>query len=127
MKRLFVRSHLAPTPAHPYQAGRALLPTSLVLLSISSTQVGAALAKSLFPALGPLGTVGLRVGWAALLLLVLWRSHLRGSYGWAAYRLAMLFGIVLAAMNLSFYAALSQVPLGVAVTLEFVGPLMLAV
>ena len=127
MKKLFVRSPFAATPAHPHQASRTVLPTSLVLLSIGSTQVGAALAKSLFPALGPIGTVGLRVGWAALILLVIWRSHLRGSYGWAAYRLAVLFGIVLAAMNLSFYAALSQIPLGVAVSLEFVGPLTLAV
>jgi inner membrane transporter RhtA len=127
MKKLFVRSHLDTTPAHPHQASRALLPTSLVLLSIGSTQVGAALAKSLFPALGVIGTVGVRVGWAALILLLLWHSHLRRSYGWAAYRLAGIFGIVLAAMNLSFYAALSQVPLGVAVTLEFVGPLTLAV
>lgn len=109
------------------QLSRKLLPTAFVLLSISSTQVGAALAKSLFPILGPVGTVGLRVGWAALILLVLWHSSLRRSYGWAAYRWAALFGVVLAVMNLSFYLALSQVPLGIAVTVEFVGPLTLAV
>lgn len=85
------------------------------------------MAKGLFPALGPIGTVGLRVGWAALILLVIWRSHLRNSYGWSAYRQAALFGIVVAAMNLCFYLALSQAPLGVVVTVEFVGPLTLAV
>lgn len=121
------RSHPDPTPAHLHKGTKTLLPTGFVLLSIGSTQVGAALAKSLFPALGPIGTVGVRVGWAALILLVLWRSHLRRSYGWKAYRMAGMFGITLAAMNLSFYTALNQIPLGVTVTLEFVGPLLLAV
>lgn len=104
-----------------------LLSTGFVLLSICSTQVGAALAKGLFPALGPAGTAEIRVAWATLILLVLWRSRLHRWYGWVAYRQAALLGIALAAMNLSFYAALNQIPLGVAVTLEFVGPLTLAV
>jgi inner membrane transporter RhtA len=99
---------------------------SFVLLSISSVQVGAALAKSLFPAVGPFGTVSLRVASAAIILLVVWHSSLRKNYGWAAYRSAALLGLVLAAMNLSFYVSISQIPLGIAVTLEFVGPLTLA-
>ncbi len=127
MKKFFIRPHSDTSPTHLHHATGTLLPTGFVLLSICSVQVGAALAKGLFPVLGPIGTVGVRVGWAALILLVLWRSHLRRSYGWAAYRQAGLFGIALAAMNLSFYAALSQIPLGVAVTLEFVGPLTVAV
>jgi inner membrane transporter RhtA len=127
MKKLF--THIRPdiAPVHARQATRTILPVSFILLSISSTQVGAALAKSLFTELGPVGTVGLRVGWAALILLILWRSQLRHIYGWKAYRLAGLFGITLAAMNLSFYTALSELPLGVAATLEFLGPLTLAV
>lgn len=128
MKKLYNRSEPASiSPVQPRQATRKLLPTGFVLLSISSTQVGAALAKGLFPILGPVGTVGLRVAWAALILLVLWRSHLRHMYGWAAYRQAGLLGLTLAAMNLSFYVALSQAPLGVVVTLEFMGPLAVAV
>jgi inner membrane transporter RhtA len=93
---------------------------------MSSVQVGAALAKGLFPALGPGGTVFLRVGFGALVLLVVWGARLRG-YGWSSYRVALLFGGVLAAMNFSFYLALSRIPLGVAVTVEFVGPLAVAV
>jgi len=93
---------------------------------MSSVQVGAALAKSLFAALGPGGTVFLRVGFAALALLLVWRPRLR-AYGWSSYWVALLFGAVLAAMNFSFYLALSRIPLGVAVTVEFVGPLAVAV
>lgn len=103
-----------------------LLPVGFVLLSISSVQVGAVLAKTLFPAVGPFGTVSLRVTWAAIVLLLFWHSSLRKNYGWAAYRSAALLGIILAAMNLSFYVSISQIPLGIAVTLEFVGPLTLA-
>jgi len=63
-----------------------------------------------------------------MLLLLFWRSRLRGSYGgWAAYRWVLFFGVTLAAMNLTLYLALSQIPLGIAVTVEFVGPLTLAV
>ena len=58
---------------------------------------------------------------------MVWRSSLRGGYSWSAYRKAVLLGITLAAMNLSFYSALNQIPLGIAVSLEFVGPLTLAV
>ncbi len=104
-----------------------LLPVGFVILSSTSTQVGAALAKDLFSSLGPMGTVSLRVGWAAIFLLVVWRSSLRKGYGWSAYRKAALLGITLAAMNLSFYSALNLVPLGIAVSLEFIGPLTLAV
>ena len=104
----------------------SILPIGFVLLSISSVQVGAALAKTLFPAVGPLGTVSLRVGWAALVLLLFWHSSLRKNYGWAAYRSAGLLGLILAVMNLSFYISISQIPLGIAVTLEFIGPLTLA-
>ncbi len=101
-------------------------PIALELLSMSSVQVGAALAKSLFAALGPGGAAFLRVGFAALALLIVWRPRVR-RYGWSSYRVALLFGAVLAGMNFSFYLALDRIPLGVAVTVEFVGPLAVAV
>ena len=104
----------------------SILPIGLVLMSISSVQVGAALAKTLFPAIGPFGTVTLRVTWAAIVLLLVWHSSLRKNYGWAAYRSAGFLGLILAVMNLSFYVSISQIPLGIAVTLEFIGPLTLA-
>ncbi|MET0205989.1 MAG: EamA family transporter, partial [Thermoleophilaceae bacterium] len=97
-------------------------PTVLVLLAIASVQFGAALAKGLFDEIGAGGTVFLRVLFAALVLMALWRPSLRG-HGRRALRLVVLFGLVLACMNLAFYAALDRIPLGVAVTFEFVGPL----
>jgi inner membrane transporter RhtA len=101
-------------------------PTGLVLLSIFSVQLGAAIAKGLFDQLGPAGTVFLRVGFAALVLLLLWRPPL-GGHARGGYLVAVLFGLTLAAMNFSLYGALDRIPLGVAVTLEFVGPLGVAV
>jgi inner membrane transporter RhtA len=100
-------------------------PPVLVLLSMTSVQVGAALAKSLFASIGPAGAVLLRVGLGALIVLILWRPTLHG-YSWREYRWALLFGGVLAALNFSFYQALDRIPLAVAVTIEFVGPLSVA-
>ena len=75
-------------------------PTSLVLLSIFSVQLGAALAKGLFGELGPDGTVLLRVGFAALVLLLLWRPPIMG-YARSDYLVAVSFGLALAALNRS--------------------------
>ena len=108
----------------------AVPPVGLVVLGILSVQVGAAFAKSLFPVLGPYGTVFLRLVFAALILMIAWRPRVRGherSGGGRDYLLVLLFGLVFAAMNTSFYAALDRLPLGVAVTVEFVGPLGVAV
>jgi inner membrane transporter RhtA len=104
---------------------KATPPPVLVLLSMTTVQVGAAMAKSLFASIGPAGAVLLRVGLGALILLILWRPPLHG-YSWREYRWALLFGGVLAAMNFSFYQALDRIPLAVAVTIEFVGPLAIA-
>jgi len=101
-------------------------PTALVLLSIVSAQLGAAIAKSLFDALGPGGTVFLRITFAALVLLFLVRPKW-GGYDRTEYFVAGLFGIALAGMNFSIYLAIDRIPLGIAVTLEFVGPLGVAV
>ena len=105
---------------------RSVPPTVLVMLSIGSVQFGAAIAKNLFASLGPGGTVFLRIAFAALVLLVLVRPKL-GSHDRKAYLITGLFGLALALMNLSFYQAIDRIPLGVAVTLEFVGPLGVAV
>ncbi len=97
----------------------------LVLVGIASVQVGAAFATKLFVHLGPAGTVLVRVGFAALVLWAIWRPRPR-EHGPRELRLATLFGLSLAFMNLTFYEALDRIPLGVAVTLEFVGPLGVA-
>src|SRR5438270_13614038 len=82
----------------------AVPPVGLVVLGILSVQVGAASAKSLFPALGPYGTVFLRLVFAALFLMLAWRPRVRGYRG-RDYLLILLFGVVFAAMNTVFYAA----------------------
>ena len=101
-------------------------PTLLVLAGIASVQFGAAFAKSLFDELGPGGTVFLRVLFAALVLAAVWRPSVRGRSR-SDWRLIALFGLSLAAMNLAFYESLDRIPLGVAVTFEFVGPLGVAI
>jgi inner membrane transporter RhtA len=89
-------------------------------------QGGAALAKGLFPALGATGTVGLRVGISAAILLVAFRPRMRGATA-EQWRAVIPYGIVLGVMNVVFYLSLSRIPLGLAVTVEFIGPLGVAV
>jgi inner membrane transporter RhtA len=98
----------------------------LVLGAVASVQLGAAVATTLFDDLGPSGTVLLRTGFAALILLAIWRPRIpRRSSG--PLRDALLLGLALAGMNLSFYAAIDRIPLAIAVTLEFTGPFAVAV
>src|SRR3954469_17701431 len=94
----------------------------LVLTGIATVQIGAASATKLFDDLGPAGTVLLRVAFAAVILLAISRPKWR-AYSAAELRLAALFGLTLAFMNLSFYEALNHIHLGIAVTIEFLGPL----
>jgi inner membrane transporter RhtA len=101
-------------------------PVALVLGAISSVQFGAALAKTLFDEIGAGGTVFIRVVFAALVLALIWRPRVAGL-GRRETLLAVLFGLTLAGMNLAFYSALDRIPLGITVTLEFVGPLGVAV
>lgn len=96
-----------------------------VLLSIVSVQGGAAIAKGLFPLLGAAGTTSLRIGLSALILAVVVRPQL-GRLQPAQWRAVVPYGLVLGLMNFLFYCALKRVPLGLAVTLEFIGPLVLA-
>jgi inner membrane transporter RhtA len=103
-----------------------LFPVCLLLLAIVCVQAGASLAKTLFPLIGPLGTVAARTGFGTVVLaLVLrpWRARIT-----AQSRLPLLiYGISLALMNTLFYKALSVIPQGVCVALEFVGPLGVAI
>jgi len=98
----------------------------LVLGGVVSVQVGAALAKGLFDELGAAGTVLVRITVAALVLLVVVRPRPRAVP--RDQRLAVVaFGVVLAVMNLAIYLSFARIPLGVAVTIEFIGPLGVAV
>ena len=98
----------------------------LVVGAVSSVQFGAAFAKSIFDEIGPGGTVFLRMLFAALVLTAIWRPRVTG-HSRRDLILMVLFGASLAGMNATFYAALDRIPLGVAVTFEFVGPLSVAV
>jgi inner membrane transporter RhtA len=98
----------------------------LVLTGIASVQIGSALATTLFDDLGPGGAVLLRTLFAALVLLAVWRPA-RAALSSLDRGDVALFAVVLALMNLCFYAALERLPLGIAVTLEFAGPLGVAI
>ncbi len=118
---------VAPVPVrHAPSLLDRVPPPLLVFLSITSTQIGAALARHLFGVLGPGGTVFLRVGFAAIILIAS-QGGLKFHAPRAAYLPAILFGLTLATMNFIFYSALARIPLGIAVTIEFIGPLAVAV
>ncbi|MEF2277662.1 DMT family transporter [Deinococcus sp. YIM 134068] len=100
-------------------------PIPALVLSMLSIQGGAAFAKTLFPTLGAAGTTALRVTLAAALLSLIFRPRLRDLTA-EAWRAVLPYGAALGLMNLAFYLSLTRLPLGLAVTLEFVGPLVLS-
>ena len=105
--------------------GRGVPAPLLVLGAVASVQCGSAVARTLFDELAATGVTLLRLGIAAVVLLVAVRPRVR-RWTPEAWRAALLLGVAMGAMNLSFYLSLRTVPLGVAVTVEFVGPLVLA-
>lgn len=115
----------SPAPGRGIPALDPVPPVALVLTGVTSIQFGAALAATLFDEAGPSGTSMLRLTFAALVLLAIWRPW-RRRHDPRALRLAALFGLALGAMNLAFYEALDRIPLGVAVTIEFLGPITVA-
>ncbi|TFB15874.1 DMT family transporter [Microbacterium sp. 3H14] len=106
-------------------ASRPLVGVALVIGSCLSLPFGAAVAAQLFPVLGPWGVTSLRVAIAAILLVVIVRPR-PGKWTRPQWSAAVLFGVSLAAMNGFFYAAIDRIPLGPAVAIEFLGPLVLA-
>lgn len=102
-----------------------MTPVLFILGSCFSLQFGAALATRLFPEIGSWGTTALRLGLAAIVLLVVVRPAVRRftAQQWIA---VVVFGVVIGAMNGSFYAAIERIPLGTAVAIEFLGPLTVA-
>nr|AAS47543.1 putative membrane protein [symbiont bacterium of Paederus fuscipes] len=103
-----------------------LLPVGLLLVAMASIQSGASLAKSLFPLVGAQGATALRLLFAALILSVLLRPW-RLRFNLNSLRSVVIYGIALGGMNLMFYLSVRTVPLGVAVALEFTGPLLVAI
>lgn len=115
------------TPASPI-ASRAtpIGPIGLVIVGLICQDIGASFAVLLFPSIGALGMVALRLGFSAIILLAISRPTLRGhsSRDWLT---VIVFGVALAGMNGLFYEALARIPLGATVTIEVLGPLVLSV
>lgn len=109
-----MRLHRAPAP-----------PVVLVLAAIASVQLGGALAATLVPRIGAAGSVTLRLAFATAILWAIARPKVRG-HSRTAWVTVLAFGAALGLMNLAFYASLARLPIGVAVTVEFCGPLTLA-
>jgi inner membrane transporter RhtA len=101
-------------------------PIPAVLFAIISVQSGAAIANGLFPVIGAAGTASLRIGISALLLLAVYRPNLMKITP-QQWKIVVPYGLSLGAMNLVFYLAIERIPIGLAVTLEFIGPLLVAV
>lgn len=108
------------------------IPILMVLMAMLSIQFGASLAKQLFPIIGAGTMTGLRLFFAALILLAIWRPwrhkfNLSGQLNIKKNKFILLYGASLGLMNLFFYLALEKIPLGIAVALEFTGPLAVAI
>jgi inner membrane transporter RhtA len=101
------------------------LAVAALLLAMATVQSGAALAKGLFAAVGPAGVAALRTGFAALMLGLAWQPW-RHALSGRQTKLLLAYGASLGLMNLLFYLSLQRLPLGIAVAIELVGPLTLA-
>ena len=115
---------MSRSPAHA-AAPRALIPYAALIGAIVSLCAGTSFAKQLFPLVGAQGATAYRVGFSALLLCLIWRPWRQPLTRDDLGRLA-LYGAVLGLMNLSFYMAIRTIPLGLAIAIEFIGPLSLA-
>jgi inner membrane transporter RhtA len=120
MKRVIGEARPRPVPRFAL-----LVPVALLLVAMASMQLGAAFAKGLFPKVGPQGATALRLTFSALILAAVRRPWRELRLGRSALPLVA-YGVSLGAMNTLFYMALRTVPLGVAIALEFIGPLTLA-
>ncbi|QXI26767.1 threonine/homoserine exporter RhtA [Pseudomonas vanderleydeniana] len=110
---------------HPRSLATTLFPVALLIIAMASIQSGASLAKSMFPVVGAQGTTTLRLIFASVIMLLIlrpWRATLTAR----TFATVAIYGVALGGMNLLFYMALRSVPLGIAVALEFTGPLAVA-
>ncbi len=109
-----------------FKPASLVLTIGVLIVAMFSFQIGAAVAKQLFPLVGASGTTALRLGLSSLMLLAVWRPwRIRPSAREA--RMILVYGLSMGIMNLCFYESLNHIPLGIAVALEFTGPLGVAV
>lgn len=121
----YIKEHPTAMNIQPRSLAATLFPVGVLLIAMASIQSGASLAKSLFPLVGPEGTTTLRLLIASVIMLLLlrpWRARLTAS----TLKTVVVYGAALGGMNLLFYMSLQTVPLGIAVALEFTGPLAVA-
>ncbi|WP_337190383.1 threonine/homoserine exporter RhtA [Altericroceibacterium endophyticum] len=109
-----------------YDWRASLLPLAALVGAMLSIGIGAALAKQLFPLVGAQGTTALRLTFAALMLTLVMRPW-RARFTAQSWLPVLLYGLTMGGMNFLFYMALRSLPLGIAVALEFTGPLAVAV
>ncbi len=110
----------------PFKPDSAVLPVALLIVAMFSFQLGAAIAKQMFPIVGAAGATALRLGLASPMLLAVWRPwRIRPSAREA--RSIIIYGVAMGWMNLFFYLSLNRIPLGISVALEFTGPLAVAI
>ena len=124
--RLYSGRHFVMTPPPHRSLASTLYPVALLLIAMASIQSGASLAKSMFPVVGAQGTTTLRLIFASLIMLLLlrpWRAKLTAQ----SLRTVIVYGMALGGMNFLFYMSVRTVPLGIAVALEFTGPLAVAI
>ena len=101
------------------------VPIAALMVAMACFQLGATLAKGLFPIVGPGGTAALRLAIASIILLAVWRPwHIRFTQ--SQLGIVVVYGVAMGLMNFFFYLALSYIPLGVTMALEFTGPLGVA-
>ncbi|WP_313297917.1 threonine/homoserine exporter RhtA [Pseudomonas sp.] len=109
----------------PRSLAAMLFPIGLLLIAMASIQSGASLAKTMFPMIGAQGTTTLRLIFASVIMLLVlrpWRVRMTAS----TLRNVIIYGMALGGMNFLFYMSLQTTPLGIAVALEFTGPLAVA-
>jgi inner membrane transporter RhtA len=116
---------MSAVPSTPSGAP-ALGATGLVVAGLVCQEIGAAFAVTLFPAVGAVGMVSLRLAFSAAILMLLFRPTVRGR-SCDDWMTVVVFGLSLAGMNVLFYEALARLSLGVTVTIEVLGPLILSV
>lgn len=110
----------------PRNLASVLFPIGLLLIAMASIQTGASIAKSMFPLIGAQGTTSLRLIFASLIMVALLRPW-RARFTTRTLRNVVIYGLALGGMNFLFYMSLQTVPIGIAVALEFTGPLAVAI
>ncbi|GAC1304763.1 MAG: threonine/homoserine exporter RhtA [Steroidobacteraceae bacterium] len=113
------------TQAHSFKPTTTTAPIAVLTVAMCSIQLGAVFAKQLFPAVGAVGATALRLGVASLMLTAAWRPW-RMRPSWPEVRSLVVYGMAMGWMNFFFYSSIERIPLGIAVAVEFTGPLAVA-